>query len=873
MGTVGSNRPRTRRTPPRRRPLLLTGVLMGLLGFVAPVPGFGAAPVIDSLAAVPATVAPDGVATITVEAHDPDCPGTCTTGCGLYVRADLTRWSPSAGTILSEDNGVSGSPYTATIDWQAPMAEGVYTITVELSDSGSTFLCGERGTTTVDLSIQVATSTGSPPVVTSVTATPGTVYSGQQAQLLCEASDPDGDPVSFSWATDLGTVTPGAEGGGSASAVLESDRPGIARVTCTASDSSDGSGSGFAQVAVTDAVAERMLAKGLSVPHRLAIDDLGDIYVVDRSRSGIQVVNLFSGEPVYRLDLPGVTSVAVDWARDLVIGTVDGARVIDRAGRPLLTLEVEPGAGAVADVAVDPVNQRYVTLHRSSARVVVHDAAGSRLASFGEVGDGAAELRSPGGVAVAPGGEIVVADAGHGLIKVYQPLTGTLVRSYGGLGSGVGTFVRLDDVEVGEDGVVWASDSFQDWVQSFDPDGTPREVLGTFGGGLGEFKTAAGVGVSGSLARLVAASVNSGSLQVFRTSGTAQPAPAPVLAYAPGSLFFGSRPVGMTSAARQVTLTNGGTAPLGVRAISTEGDFHAVSGCPGFLDPGQSCQVSVTFTPGSVGTLTGALLLDTSDPAAGGGGPVSVPLSGTGVITGGVVASPGTLRFSDQQVGTTSEAYEVLLSNPGTVPVRLSGISVTGPYGQTNNCPTVLSGGQACTVFVYFTPMTKGDYLTGSLTVRSDAGTARVDFTGQGTAREISSLPGRVDFGTRRLEDPPTRKTIVLANTGTDLVQVEGTAIGGAAPGAFSVEEDGCTGRYLWLEEQCTVTVAFVPTEGGTQVGELRISSTAPLRLVELQGVVVDNAVLDVPTLSEWGLWTLITLLGLGGAMIVGRRA
>jgi len=872
MGTALSNGLRGRSLAHRSDSILLTGLLTGLFALVAPVAGHAAAPVIDSLTAAPVSVAPGGTVTVTVDAHDPDCAGTCTTGCGLYIRADLTAWSATGGAITTTNNGTSSSPYTASADWQAPATEGSYTVSVSLSDS-ATFLCGGRQTTVGDIPVLVTTSPNAPPNVTSVTASPGRVYTSQQAQLACAATDPDGDPVSFDWSTDLGTVTPGAEAGGSAAATLASDRPGIALVTCTATDSMGATGSGSVQVAISDAVAERLLAEGLSVPHRLAIDDFGDVYVVDRSRLGIQVVNLFSGESVYRLDLPGVTSVAVDWAGDLLIGTVDGARVIDRTGRPLLGLEVEPGAGAVADVAVDLINQRYVTLHRSSGRVIVHDASGSRIAAFGTVGDGPGELRSPGGVAVTPTGDIVVADAGHGLIRVFQPLTGSLVRSFGGLGAGPGTFVRLDDVEVGENGVVWASDSFQDWVQSFDPDGTLREVLGTYGGGLGEFKTAAGIGVAGSLARLAAASVNSGSVQVFRTNGETQPVPAPGLSYSPASLFFGTRPVGLTSAPRQVTLTNVGSAPLGIRGVSTLGGFGASSGCPGFLDPGASCQVSVTFAPASVGAASGSLLLDTSDAAANGGAPVAVPLSGTGIIAGGVIAAPGMLRFSDQQVGTTSEAYDVVLSNPGTVPVTLTGISVTGPYGQTNNCPQVLAGGASCTVIVYFTPMTKGDYLTGTLLVRSTGGTKQVGLTGQGTAREISSLPGKVDFGTQRLDGAPGRKTLSLTNTGTDLVQIQGAAISGAAAEAFSIEQDGCTGTNLWLDEQCRMTVAFAPSSGGTLTGELQILSTAPMTMVALQGVAVDASVLDIPTLSEWGLLTLIALLGLGGALALGRKA
>ena len=106
------------------------------------------------------------------------------------------------------------------------------------------------------------------------------------------------------------------------------------------------------------------------------------------------------------------------------------------------------------------------------------------LAAFGSTGDGADQLKSPQGLAATPAGEWVVADSGHGLVKVFD-LAGSLLRSFGELGGGAGEFVQLDDVAVDAAGLVYTSDSFQDWLQVWNPDGSLREVLGTYGGGVG----------------------------------------------------------------------------------------------------------------------------------------------------------------------------------------------------------------------------------------------------------------------------------------------------------------------------------------------------------------------------------------------------
>ena len=87
---------------------LHVGWLLGVL-----VPGClaaAAAPVIDSFTVSSTVVAPGEVVTLTLEAHDPDCPGVCDSGCGLYVRADFTLWSATGGSFVAERNGTNGSP-------------------------------------------------------------------------------------------------------------------------------------------------------------------------------------------------------------------------------------------------------------------------------------------------------------------------------------------------------------------------------------------------------------------------------------------------------------------------------------------------------------------------------------------------------------------------------------------------------------------------------------------------------------------------------------------------------------------------------------------------------------------------------------------
>ena len=64
-------------------------LVMLVLG--ASIPVYAVAPVVDSFSASAMVVAPGDTITLMVEAHDPDCATTCTSGCGQTIRADGCR--------------------------------------------------------------------------------------------------------------------------------------------------------------------------------------------------------------------------------------------------------------------------------------------------------------------------------------------------------------------------------------------------------------------------------------------------------------------------------------------------------------------------------------------------------------------------------------------------------------------------------------------------------------------------------------------------------------------------------------------------------------------------------------------------------------
>jgi Carbohydrate binding module (family 6)/F5/8 type C domain/Abnormal spindle-like microcephaly-assoc'd, ASPM-SPD-2-Hydin len=85
-----------------------------------------------------------------------------------------------------------------------------------------------------------------------------------------------------------------------------------------------------------------------------------------------------------------------------------------------------------------------------------------------------------------------------------------------------------------------------------------------------------------------------------------------------------------------------------------------------------------------------------------------------------LTASPATLSFGNQAVGSASAAQTVTVSNTGTATASLSSISAGAAFAETSTCGASLAAGASCTASVTFTP-TAGGAVSGDLSVASSA--------------------------------------------------------------------------------------------------------------------------------------------------------
>jgi len=143
-----------------------------------PPPGGNQPPVISSLTPEAPTIIPNGETKITCNATDPD-------------GDELTyTWTATAGTITET--------YKTFVFWKAPDFSGEFEVSVTVDD-------GNGGTASTSCTITVQST--ELPVIDSMTAEPATLEPNETSTVTCNAHDPDGGELTYTWSATGGTVS------------------------------------------------------------------------------------------------------------------------------------------------------------------------------------------------------------------------------------------------------------------------------------------------------------------------------------------------------------------------------------------------------------------------------------------------------------------------------------------------------------------------------------------------------------------------------------------------------------------------------------------------------------------------------------------
>ena len=243
-----------------------------------------------------------------------------------------------------------------------------------------------------------------------------------------------------------------------------------------------------------------------------------------------------------------------------------------------------------------------------------------------------------------------------------------------------------------------------------------------------------------------------------------------------------------------------------------------------------------------------------------------------------VTANPTTLAFGSQVQNTMSASQPVAITNVGTSTVTISSIVASTNFGETNNCPQTLVGGNtegsSCVVNVTFTPTATGA-LTGTVTVTyTNAGsetpqTTTITLTGTGTAGAgtVTVTPSSLTFGSQALTTTSAAMSVTVMNNSAAAVNFAGFTTSGPDAEDFSVPlpntSSGCspTGT-LAVGASCTINVLFTPQAAGTRTATLLIAdnATGSPQTVALSGTGVTSSV--IISIAPGGSSTATTVSG-----------
>ena len=310
--------------------------------------------------------------------------------------------------------------------------------------------------------------------------------------------------------------------------------------------------------------------------------------------------------------------------------------------------------------------------------------------------------------------------------------------------------------------------------------------------------------------------------QTVQLSGTGIAPPTDVLSTA--SLSFPPTSDGQLSAAKNVSLTNSGGLPLTSISNSVSAQFQVSNSCAAQLAAGAVCTISVIFAPTQVGAVTGTLTIADALRTQ------TVALSGSGLSPPAFKISPSSLTFTNQQPGVPSVPQTLTIGNIGGSPMANVGFSVSGAAASSysiaaTTCGALLDNGSSCTVQIIFTPNATGAFAATLAVSSSTLGIAPASVPLNGSGQLTTGLatnPSQIAFPVVAAGQSSTAQPVTVTNSSNYAI----ASVSLAAPAPFAISQNSCTGG-LAAGANCTASLVFQPSSGGSASGSLTVSSSA----------------------------------------------
>ena len=223
------------------------------------------------------------------------------------------------------------------------------------------------------------------------------------------------------------------------------------------------------------------------------------------------------------------------------------------------------------------------------------------------------------------------------------------------------------------------------------------------------------------------------SLVKYQMTGTGVAPSGGTLSATPGSVSFGSVPLG-SSLSQAVQLKNTGTASITISAWSSGSSAFTLKGIttPVVLAAGAAANGTLVFAP----TVTGTFAANMSITSNATDRSLTLTINGSGIAATRILtATPTNLNFGNESVGSAN-TLSVSLKNTGNSKITISGVTTpTDVVVGGGISGATLAPGQTATLNVSFAPK-QAETVSGSVKISSNAtgSPTTVGVTGRGVS-------------------------------------------------------------------------------------------------------------------------------------------
>lgn len=324
-----------------------------------------------------------------------------------------------------------------------------------------------------------------------------------------------------------------------------------------------------------------------------------------------------------------------------------------------------------------------------------------------------------------------------------------------------------------------------------------------------------------------------GSPQTVSVTGVSLGIPQAAITPSAG-LTFTSEGVGVAAPTQALTLTNAGTDVLKIASVAVGGtnasSFTQTNTCGTSIATGANCVITVTFKPTAVGSLTGTVVV-TDNAGNVTGTTQSASLAGTGTGVAKIAFSPTSLTFASTDVSVADATQTITLSNPGTAPLTITALAVTGAdpsdFTQTHTCTGTVAAAGSCTITVTFNPIAAGTR-TASVSVTDNAAASpqTVALTGTAVGVAEATVSGPITFASQIVATTSAAQTATVTNSGSASLVVASFALSGTNAADFKATSTTCPGT-LAIAANCGISITFTPGAAGARTATLTITDNA----------------------------------------------